>query len=103
MEHVIIKPYSYAGIPMGTRRSIIPHEWRHNILCESLESLWEDYGLTIVEGSVDYTKGPATLCVINLGDAEVVIKAGQIIAKLSPMDDKVKTSNLTNSSLPTQN
>jgi hypothetical protein len=34
LESVIIKPHSFAGVPIGTRQKPVPHEWRHDVFCE---------------------------------------------------------------------
>jgi hypothetical protein len=98
MESVIIQPHSFSCLPVDTRQNQVPPEWRHNVLCERSDDLWEDYGLTIVEGTVDFTKGPRTLCVINPSDEEIIVRTGQVVASLSPMDRAVVTRSLSNSS-----
>jgi hypothetical protein len=50
--------------------------------------------LTIVEGTVDLSKGPISLCVINPNDEEIIVRAGQIIASLIQMDKAVVTERL---------
>jgi hypothetical protein len=55
--------------------------------------------LTIVEGTVDLTKGPISLCVINPNDEEIIVRAGQIIASLTQMDRAVVTERLQYTSI----
>ncbi len=40
----------------------------------------------MLQGLVDFTKGPATVCVINLIEHDLLLKSGQVVADLSPVE-----------------
>ncbi len=42
--------------------------------------------LLCYKGIVDFTKGPAKLCIINTTSQDLILKSGQIIANLAPIE-----------------
>ena len=90
LNRVVIKPESFAAVEVGTRKSMPPKEWRHHVLCTCDENLYEAYGATMLQGLADFTKGPATVCIINTTDQDLILKSGLIVANLAPVDKAVK-------------
>ncbi len=40
----------------------------------------------MLQGLVNFTKGPAAICVINLTEHDLILKSGQVVADLSPIE-----------------
>ncbi len=49
---------------MGTLNSMPPDEWHSQVLCTSTDNLWMEFGPTVLQCMVDFTKVPAKLCII---------------------------------------
>ncbi len=61
-------------------------EWRSQVLCSCTDNLWTEFGATMLQGMVYFTKGPATLCIINTTPQYLILKSGQIVANLAPIE-----------------
>ncbi len=83
VKRVLIKPQSFAPVEVGTCNSMPPHEWSSTVLHTCTDSLWEENGATMLQDLVDFTKGPMTVCVINLTEHDLILKSGQVVADLS--------------------
>ncbi len=66
-------------------------EWRSQVLCTCTDNLWTEFGATVLQGMVDFTKGPARLCIINTTPQDLILKSGQNLANLAPI--KLQESN----------
>ncbi len=42
--------------------------------------------MTMLQGLVDFTKDPVTICVINPTDQDLILKSSQVVADLSPIE-----------------
>ncbi len=85
LKQVVIEAQSFAPIEVGTRNFIPPKEWRSQVLCTCTDNLWTEFGATVLQGIADFTKGPATLCIINTTSQDLILKSGHIVAKLAPI------------------
>ncbi len=74
---------SFTPIEVGTHNSMPLEEWHSQVLCTSTDNLWVEFGATVLQGMVDFTKGPATLCIINTIPQDLILKSAQIIANLA--------------------
>ncbi len=82
LKKVVIKAQSFTSVEVGTRNSMSPEEWHNQVLC----NLWTEFGATVLQGMVDFTKGPATLCIIITTPQDLILKSGQIIYNLAPIE-----------------
>ncbi len=86
LKRVVIKPQSFAPVEVGTHNSMPPHGWHSTVLYTCTDSLLEEHGATMLQGLVDFTKGPATICVINLAEHDLILKSGPVVVGLSPIE-----------------
>ncbi len=86
LEKVVIKAQSFAPIEVGTHNSMPPEEWCSQVLCTCTDNLWKKFGAIALQGMVDFTKGPTTLCIINTTPQDLILKSNQIIANLAPIE-----------------
>jgi len=89
-ERTKIKAGCYAGVAVSTRARQPPKSWKNNAFVECAEELWDNFGLTIVDGKYDCTKGVGHLCVINPNDYDVVLRVNTLIGTLSPYEDQIE-------------
>ncbi len=85
LKQVVIKAQSFAPIEVGTRNLMLPKELRSQVLSTSTDNLWTEFGATVLQGIVDFTKGPAMICIINTTSQDLIIKSGLIVANLAPI------------------
>ncbi len=95
LKRVVIKAQSFAPGKVSTRNLMPPHKWCSTVLCICTDSLWEECGPTMLRGLVDFTKGPLTVCVINLTEHDLILKSGQVVADLSPIELSSKRTTNT--------
>ncbi len=86
LKRLGIKPQSFAPVEVCTCNSMPPHKWCSTVLCTCTDSLWEEHGATMLQGLINFTKGPATVCVINLTEHNLILTSGQVVADLSPFE-----------------
>ncbi len=86
LTKVVIKAQSFTPIEVGTHNSMPPEEWHSQVLCTSTDNLWTEFGATVLQGMVNFTKGPATLCIINTTPQDFILKSGQIVTNLAPIE-----------------
>ncbi len=63
-----------------------PQEWHSQVLCTCTDNMWEEYSTTMLQGVADFTKDPATICIINTTSQDLVLKSLQIVAEISPIE-----------------
>ncbi len=63
-----------------------PEEWRSQVLCTCTDNLWKKFGAIVLQGMVDFTKGLAKLCILNTTPHDLILKSGQIVANLAPIE-----------------
>ncbi len=61
-------------------------EWCSQVLCTCTDNLCTEFGATVLQGMVDFTRGPTTLCIINTTQQDMILKSSQIIAILAPSE-----------------
>ncbi len=86
LKKVVIKAQSFTPVEVGRRISMPPEEWRSQVLCTCTDNLWTEFDATVLQGMVDFTKGPATLCIMNTTPQDLILKFGHIIANLATIE-----------------
>ncbi len=86
LKKVVIKAQSFAPVEVGTRNSMPPEECRRQVLCNCTDNLLTEFGATVLQGMVDFTKGPAKFCIINTNPQDLILKSGQIAANLASIE-----------------
>ncbi len=76
LKQVVIKVQSFAPIDVGTRNSMPPKEWHSQLLRTCTDNLWTELGATVLQGIVDFIKGPAIACIINTTSQDLILKSG---------------------------
>ncbi len=54
LKKVFIKAQHFAPIEVGTHK-----EWHTQVICTSTDNLWTEFGATVLQGMVDFTKCPS--------------------------------------------
>ncbi len=71
---------------MGSCNSVPAEEWRSQVLHTYTDNLWTEFDATVLQGMVDFRKGPATLFIINTTPQDLILKSGQTVANLAPIE-----------------
>ncbi len=95
LKRVVVKPQSFTPVEVGPLNSMPPHKWSSAVLCNCTDNLWEECDATMLQGLVDFTKGPATVCVIILTEHDLILKSGQVVEDLSPIELSSKRTTNT--------
>ncbi len=93
LKRVVIKAQSFTPIEVGTHNSMPPQEWCSQVLSTCTDSLWTEFGATVLQGLDDFSKGPTTLCIISTTPPDLILKSGQIVANLSPIELQHSNTN----------
>jgi len=84
LQSVVVKAYCYAGVTVGTRHGMPPRSWRSHAYVEAVDTLWEERGLLVVPGMIDFGRGPDEICLVNMNEYDVVIRKGTALGQLQP-------------------
>ncbi len=76
LDRVTIMANSFRPVRAGTHRNMPLKDLYQNVLCTCHDNLWSKHGMTMIDGLVDFTKGLATLCVINATEYNTVMQPG---------------------------
>ncbi len=95
-ERVKINAFSYSGVVVGYH-SVPPQlAWWGVVLGKTEESLWSDLSTTISTSIAGFTYGLPTFCFINTADHDILVRVGQVVANLYPMDNDMILTLSTN-------